>query len=104
HLKASVSIITLCSEDYKARAEDVLPGSTFPGGLLPDSFDAGGVRIDLETRFNPTFVPFVSALDLHGAATPFAATFAAAKGQLVHGASPEGSVEFLMKELTASSP
>jgi hypothetical protein len=103
-LKASLSIITLCSEEYKARAEDVLPGSTFPSGLLPDSYDAGAARIDLETRFNPTFIPLASALDLRGTATPFAATFAAAKGQLVHGAFPEGSVEFLMKELTGSRP
>lgn len=104
-LKASAGVligrITLCQEDYKARPEDVLPGSTFPGGLLPDHVELSDFTIDLTRKFDPTFVPYASALDLKGSTSPFAATFAAKQGQLVHGAFPDGTVPFLLKELTA---
>jgi hypothetical protein len=99
--KVLVGRIGLCGEDYKARAEDVLPGSTFPGSVLPDSYEEGPVTIDLEQKFDPTFVPHVSALDLKGTASPFAATFTAKEGLLVHGAFPEGTVPFLVEELRA---
>ena len=58
--------------------------------------------IRLETRFNPTFVPLASALDQRSGASPFAATFTAKDGLLVHGAFPDGAVPFLLKELTGS--
>lgn len=104
-LKASVDLllgqVTLCREDYTARAADVLPGSTFPGALLPNSADLGTFTVSLTRKFDPTFVPFVSALDLKGASSPFAATFTAKDGQLVHGAFPDGAVQFLMTALAA---
>jgi hypothetical protein len=100
-LKALFTSITLCQEDYKARDEDVLPGSTFPGSLLPDSVDVSGITITLDTKFNPTFVPLASALDQRNGASPFAATFSASSGVLVHGAFPDGAVDFLAKELGA---
>jgi hypothetical protein len=104
-LKASLKLpfgsVELCREDYKARAEDVLPGSTFPGSLLPASVEVSGVTIDLDTKFDPTFVPLASALDLKNDVSPFAATFTAAGGLLVHGAFPDGAVPFLLKELSA---
>jgi hypothetical protein len=106
-LKASAKIlfgsVEVCSEEYKARAEDVLPGSTFPTGLLPDEVEVSPITIRLDTRFNPTFIPAASALDLGRATSPFAATFAPPSGEIVHGAFPEGSVAFLLKELTGSA-
>jgi hypothetical protein len=102
-LKASADLlfgqVTLCREDYPARANDVLPGSLFPGALLPDTADVNGVTITLTRQFDPTFVPLASALDLKGTASPFAATFAAKDGPLVHGAFPDGAVSFLMAQL-----
>jgi hypothetical protein len=106
-LKASAKVlfgsVEVCSEEYKARAEDVLPGSTFPGGLLPDEVEVSPITIRLDTRFNPTFVPVVSSLDQGRAPSPFAATFAPVSGELVHGAFPEGSVAFLVNELTGGA-
>jgi hypothetical protein len=105
-LKASIDVlighVTLCREDYPARAADVLPGSLFPGALLPESADVNAVTITLTRNFDPTFVPLTSALDLHGTASPFAATFTAKDSPLVHGAFPDGAVQFLMTELTAN--
>jgi len=105
-LKANVDLllgtVTLCREDYRARAEDVLPGSTFPGALLPDSADLGTFTLTLTRKFDPTFVAYASALDLKGTTSPFAATFSAKDGQLVHGAFPDGAVPFLMAELMAN--
>ena len=64
-LKASVNLllgqVTLCQEDYTARANDVLPGSTFPGALLPDSADLGTFTVKLTRKFDPTFVAYASA-------------------------------------------
>ncbi len=99
-VKVLLSSVELCSEDYKARAEDVLPGSSFPGSLLPEKVEAAGLTLELKTYFDPTFVPLASALDLRGSQTPFAATFTASQGQLAHGAFPDGAVDFLVKELT----
>jgi hypothetical protein len=102
-LKASAQVligrIGLCSEEYKARAEDVLAGSTFPGALLPESYEEGPVLVELENRFSPTFVPHASALDLNGTTSPFSAPIAPPQGSLVHGALPEGAVPFLVEEL-----
>lgn len=106
-LKASARVlfgsVEVCSEEYKARPEDVLPGSTFPSGLLPDEVEVSPITVRLDTRFNPTFVPAASALDQGRTASPFAATFAPQSGELVHGVFPEGSVAFLLKELTGSA-
>jgi hypothetical protein len=103
-LKASADLffgsITVCSQDYKARAEDVLPGSLFPGALLPTHYEASDFTIDLIEKFDPTFIPYASALDLKGETSPFAATFAPKDGQLTHGAFPEGSTAFLLQQLT----
>jgi hypothetical protein len=106
-LKASAQVlfgrVEVCREDYRARPEDVLPGSTFPGGLLPESYDAGPLRLGLETRFNPTFVPLASALDLRDGVSPFAATFTAREGLPVHGDISKEAVEFLVREITGGS-
>ena len=95
--------VEVCREDYRARPEDVLSGSTFPGGLLPESYDVGPLRLGLETRFNPTFVPLASALDLRDGVSPFAATFAASEGLPVHGDISKEAVEFLVREITGGS-
>jgi hypothetical protein len=103
-----VGSVTVCSEDYKARAEDVAPGSLFPGSLLPTHYDAGQFAIDLTQPAGPqsvpTFVPYASALDLKGTTSPFAATFAPPAGQLTHGAFPDGAVPFLMQQMTTAGP
>jgi hypothetical protein len=96
--------VDLCKEQYKARAEDVLPGSLFPAALLPTHFAASQFTINLTQNFTPTFVPYASALDLKGTATPFAATFALKDGQLTHGALPDEATAFLVQQLTAGGP
>jgi hypothetical protein len=107
-LKASLDLgfssVALCTEDYRARPEDVLPGSLFPAALLPTHFDASQFTIDLTQNFVPTFVPYASALDLRGTATPFVATFAPKSGQLTHGAVPDEATAFLLQQLTVVNP
>lgn len=66
-----------CQEEYRARPEDTAPGLVFPLELLPQEVQLGALRISLERRFDPAFIPLASALDQNGGGTPFAATLTA---------------------------
>jgi hypothetical protein len=98
--KVLVGTIELCSEDYKARPLDVTPGALLPRNLLPTHVEMGnGLSFDLEVKFDPTFIPTASALDLRDGRSKFDATFTPAGLPLAHGELPPGGLDFLLHEL-----
>src|SRR5581483_11810255 len=98
--KVLVGTIELCSEDYKARPLDVAPGALLPRDLLPTHVEMGnGLAFDLEVKFDPTFVPTASALDVRDGRSKFDATFTPAGPPVAHGQLPPGGLDFLLHEL-----
>jgi hypothetical protein len=98
--KVLVGTIELCSEDYKARPLDVMPGALLPNDLIPTHVEMGsGLRFDLEIKFDPTFIPTVSALDVRGGRSKFDATFTPSGPPRTHGELPPGALDFLLREL-----
>jgi pimeloyl-ACP methyl ester carboxylesterase len=98
--KVLVGTIELCSEDYKARPLDVTPGSLLPNDLLPTHVEMGnGLRFDLDVKFDPTFIPTASALDVRDGRSKFDATFTPAGAPSHHGELPPGALDFLLHEL-----
>jgi hypothetical protein len=101
HASAKVLIgsIELCREDYKAGPLDVLPGSLPPRDLVPTRIDSGEIRFSLDVKFEPTFIPTASALDIREGRSQFDATFTPSGGPYPHGELPPGALDFLLKEL-----
>jgi hypothetical protein len=98
--KVLVGTIELCSEDYKARALDVTPGALLPNSLLPTQVEMGnGLRFELDVKFDPTFIPTSSALDVRDGRSRFDATFTPDGPPRYHGELPPGALDFLLHEL-----
>jgi pimeloyl-ACP methyl ester carboxylesterase len=97
--KVLIGTVELCSEEYKARPWDILPGSLLPANVVPTKAELGnGLRFDLEIRFEPAFIPTTSALDVRDDRSKFDAVFTP-KAPAHHGELPPGSLDFLLKEL-----
>lgn len=94
-----IGTIELCREDYRAGPFDVMPGSLPPRDLLPTRIDSDSIRFELDVRFEPTFIPTASALDLHDGRSRFDATFTPADRPYHHGELPPGALDFLLQEL-----
>lgn len=101
--RASIGVligsVEVCREEYKAGPYDVLPGSLQPQGLVPRRVESSGVRFDLEVKFEPTFIPTISALDVRDGRSRFDAVFIPKDGPYPHGVLPPGALDFLIREL-----
>jgi hypothetical protein len=101
--RASVGVligsVEVCREEYWAGPHDVKPGSLAPEGLVPRRIESSGVRFDLDVKFEPTFIPTASALDIRDGRSRFDAVFTPANGPYPHGALPPGALDFLLREL-----
>jgi alkanesulfonate monooxygenase SsuD/methylene tetrahydromethanopterin reductase-like flavin-dependent oxidoreductase (luciferase family) len=102
-VKTAAGSVELCKEDYRARSEDVVPGSALPSTLMPRSLQLGALSLILDCQFDPTCVPLASALDLTGSESPFAATFVGQEPVRTEGVLPKGAALFLTDELTGGA-
>jgi hypothetical protein len=92
--------VDLCKEDFKAGPWDVLPGSLLPANLLPKEADLGsGLHFELDTKFEPTFIPTASALDIRDGRSKFDATFVPTGAAHHHGEVPPKALDFLLREI-----
>jgi hypothetical protein len=98
-LDVLIGSVEVCREDYRAGPLDILPGSLPPQGLVPTRISSNGIRFDLDAKFEPTFIPTASALDIRDGRSLFDTVFIPSGGPYPHGTLPPGALDFLLGEL-----